>query len=767
MIYLKNNFIKRTLIILLFFTLGEIKSQSNFYDQNTIQNIEIFFSQPNWDYQMDTAKYGAEGYVLADSVRINGQRFFYPGVKYKGNSSYDSTYKKNPLHIELDYLLNQSFQSITDIKLSNGYGDPSMIREVLGFDILKNYMYCPKANFAKVFINGNYIGLYTNTENVGKDFCSSKFYSTSNNTFFKCNPIVTPTPLTKSNLKYISNDSSAYFNFYELKSTTGWNDLVKLCDTITNFPSSIPSNMDLDCILWMLAFNNAIINLDSYSGVFSQNYYLYKDNTGHFNPVVWDLNMSFGGFPFVGSGATSMGSLTIANMQQLTSNVHSTDAFWPLIKNVLSNLQYKRMYIAHLKTIINEAITSGNYANYSTQFQSLIDTAVLADTNKFFTYAQFQGSMNNNYTFGSYSVPGISLLMNARSNYLNSTAEFLASQPSVSNINADSANSSINDSITITAYVNNANNVFLGYRNDFSEKFKRIIMFDDGLHEDGAAGDNIYGCKFLMTAPQSHYYVYAENTNAGIFSPERAEHEFYTANGNIISADSGKVKINEILAVNVNGHQNEYLKNEDWIEFHNLTGNNINLYGLYLTDDPSNLTKFPFTVNSVVPANGFLTIWADESAAGPGTIHCNFKLSSNGEKLILSNQNGIILDSLNFGSQQTDISYGRCPDGTGSFLNFTVPSFNASNCTVGINDKFETKFKFFPNPASSSINLVSQDEDKIMIVEIINNLSQDELNMKTNGEKNITRNLNDLHDGIYILRINKTYNFKLIVTGNN
>ncbi|MCC6838286.1 MAG: CotH kinase family protein [Bacteroidia bacterium] len=277
-----------------------IFSQTTFYDLNTIQKIELFFSIPDWDYRMDTAKYGAEGYLIADSVLVNGVAFDSAGVKYKGNSSYDSTQIKNPLHIELDNVLNQSYQGVSDIKLGNGYADPSMIREVLSYDILQNYMHCPRANFAQVYINGNYIGLYSNAENIGKDFVSTHFNSSSN-TFLKCNPITVPTPLTKSNLRYINTDSSSYFNYYELKSNTGWNDLVKLCDTVTNFSSSLGNVLDMDRVIWMLAFNNVLVNLDSYTGVFCQNYYLYKDNTAHFNPVVWDLNMALGRFPYVGS----------------------------------------------------------------------------------------------------------------------------------------------------------------------------------------------------------------------------------------------------------------------------------------------------------------------------------------------------------------------------------------------------------------------------------------------------------------------------------
>ena len=53
-------------------------------------------------------------------------------------------------------------------------------------------------------------------------------------------------------------------------------------------------------------------------------------------------------------------------------------------------------------------------------------------------------------------------------------------------------------------------------------------MYDDGLHNDGAASDNIYGADIIINSLITEYYIYAENADAGMFSPERAEHEFYT-----------------------------------------------------------------------------------------------------------------------------------------------------------------------------------------------------------------------------------------------
>ena len=77
-------------------------SQTTFYDISTIQKLEIYFSQSDWDYELDTSKAGLEGYIMADSIFVNGIHFDSVGVKYKGNSSYNSANSKNPIHIALD-----------------------------------------------------------------------------------------------------------------------------------------------------------------------------------------------------------------------------------------------------------------------------------------------------------------------------------------------------------------------------------------------------------------------------------------------------------------------------------------------------------------------------------------------------------------------------------------------------------------------------------------------------------------------------------------
>ena len=94
-------FRKITLLVFAFIASASAYAQ-NFYDVSTIQVISIHFPFSNWDYRLDTAKAGAEGYVVADTVTINNVQFYNCGIKYKGNSSYNANRVKNPLHIKLD-----------------------------------------------------------------------------------------------------------------------------------------------------------------------------------------------------------------------------------------------------------------------------------------------------------------------------------------------------------------------------------------------------------------------------------------------------------------------------------------------------------------------------------------------------------------------------------------------------------------------------------------------------------------------------------------
>jgi hypothetical protein len=746
-------------VFIFFMTLSLELGAQSFYDTGSIQKIEITFTQPNWDYQMDTAKAGKEGYLTAQLVKVNGVTFDSVGVKYKGNSSYNPSNNKNPLHIELDTYKDHSYQGYTDIKLGNNYSDPSMIREVLSYQILQKYMDCPASNFAKVYINGAYYGVYSNTESINKKFYGEHFYS-RNNTAIKCNPVINPGSATKCNLRYINNDSASYLNYYEIKSDAGWNELVRLCDTVTNYPVSLEQNMDMDRVIWMLAFNNALVNLDSYTGAFCQNYYLYKDDNRRFLPVIWDLNMCFAGFPFVGSGTVSLGSQSVSQLQQMSLNIHSADQHWPLINKVIANSTYKRMYAAHVKTILNEFIASGTFTTLAAQLQAVIDTSVLSDPFKSYSYSQFQNGLTQNVSVGSYSVPGIQTFMNARNLYLQSQTEFTAAAPTVSNVAFGPASPVINSQITVTANISNVNYCYLGYRITNSRKFTKLQMFDDGSHGDGAAGDNIYGAQFTLGGNQAQYYIYAENDNAGTFSPARAEHEFYEIKI-LPNPVPGQVVINEFLSDNEDDVRNEFNLHEDWIELYNNSNVALSLSNFYLSNAYDTKGKYAFPHSAVIQPNSYLVIWADDIGLTGNQFHANFKLDKDGDQIMLSNGLRTVLDSLSFSQQKKDVSWARCPDGTGAFAALRYPTFGMSNCLVGINerDAEEDECLLFPNPANDYVSL-RLTKNATYPMEITNSMGQLIYTGRFSGE--MTMHTSKWQAGIYFVKCGKTVK-KLII----
>lgn len=687
-----------------------------FYNRATIQTIEIFFSASNWDALLDAATQ-TDVYVLADSVRINGVSFDSVGVKYKGNSSYNANNNKNPFHIKLDYThSNYDYKGYTDVKLQNGYSDPSMIREVLSYAILEQYMDCPKANFANVYVNGSLRGLYSNAQSIDDRFNGEHYYST-NGTFVKCNPIGGAGPMATVNpdLKYINSDSTSYYNGYEMKSSYGWKQLLGLIDTLNNKFTEIEKVLDVDRALWMLAYNNVLVNLDSYSGAFRQNYYLYKDVNKRFVSTVWDLNMSFAGFP----GGTGSGAYTATSLDPLSN---STSNNHPLIKQLLSNPMYKRMYLAHLRTIVQETFASSNYVTIANTLRSTIDAAVQADPYKFYSYAQYQNSLTTAVTGGGgpgggNSIPGIKALMDARVTFFNSNANYTLAGPTISSYATSSATPAYGQAIYLTATCSNETTVYLGYRFEKSAKFTRVQLLDDGAHGDGAAGDHVYGTQITLNAVEFEYYIYAENAVAGKFSPQRAEHEYYSLAITVPMAQKGDVLINEIMASNSSTAYDNYGESDDWVELYNTTNHGIDISNLYLTDDVFTLTKWKFPVGARINANDVLIVWVDEDPS-QGDFHTNFKLSSAGESVIL-NDGSITFDGVDFPAQTANISYSRCPNG-GAAFSVTPPTFDALNaCSLGINSMDnQVDITVFPVPTHDQLTLQGDNEASIEIVDL-------------------------------------------------
>jgi len=145
--------------------------------------------------------------------------------------------------------------------------------------------------------------------------------------------------------------------------------------------------------------------------------------------------------------------------------------------------------------------------------------------------------------------------------------------------------------------------------------------------------------------------------------------------------------INEFMASNDSAFADEYGDYGDWIEIYNTGDSPVNIGGMYITDDLTDPTAWQIPDaqdTTTIPAGGFLILWADKEM-DKGALHVNIKLSSGGEQIGLYESDGVTsVDTLTFGAQTTDISEGRAPDGSSSWLSFSQITPGAPNGALNL-----------------------------------------------------------------------------------
>ena len=147
--------------------------------------------------------------------------------------------------------------------------------------------------------------------------------------------------------------------------------------------------------------------------------------------------------------------------------------------------------------------------------------------------------------------------------------------------------------------------------------------------------------------------------------------------GSVTAATS--VVINELMASNKSCIQDSQGQYDDWIELYNYGATSVNIGGMYLTDNLSDPTMWQIPASTIIPARGYLLIWADDDTSDAG-LHANFKLDIGGEEVLLLASNGTTLvDRITFSDQRDDISFGRFPDAGYDLRYFDSPSPGSEN----------------------------------------------------------------------------------------
>jgi spore coat protein CotH len=266
------------------------------YDPFTVRTL--FFEFENSDWEQELAAFKNTDVEVPATMTVDGKRYEKVGMSFRGNSSFMMVPEglKRSFNVSVDLINeNQHVLGFRTLNLMNGVNDPTFMRGVLFADIAAAYVPTARANFVRVVVNGESWGIYTNLEQINRDFVEDRFNG-ENGVRWK----VPGNPGSRAGLEYIGDDPEPYKQLFEIKNKDNqrsWEALVALTKALNTTPpdqleAALSQILDIDGALKFLALDNVLVNSDGY-WTRGSDYYLYLDEAGKFHVLPGDTNETF------------------------------------------------------------------------------------------------------------------------------------------------------------------------------------------------------------------------------------------------------------------------------------------------------------------------------------------------------------------------------------------------------------------------------------------------------------------------------------------
>jgi hypothetical protein len=718
----------------------------NLFEDNKLPNIYVTLPADSltWLYaNVNNDRDIRANFVFDDGIQRD--TMLNVGFRLRGNTSRASAKKSFKIKFNA-FTSGIKYQGVKELNLNGSHNDPTMVREKLYYDAW-NMAGLPsrRATFAKVYLNGNYYGLYINIEELDDEW-AQRVFGTDDGNLYKC--------IYPADLKYLGTSPTLYKNVqhsvgvraYDLKTnelTDDYSDLARLCTVIntpTNFECEIQKVLNVQGFLKAYAIEILAGNWDDYA-YNKNNFFLYKNpKTNLFEFITYDPDNSFG----VDFGGGPFTTRSIYTWHSTTNGI--------LVNKLLAVLTFKNQLSFYLNQLTNN--TFSNLFPRLDAMKALISSAAEADTYRTrdygFTFADFQ----NGFGLAAKGPAkfGIQQFIGLRNQAVLAQLTALNQPPILTDYDVNPRLPQATEQISFRVKIEN----ITGLTNPtFYYSTDSINFLNTPLV---AVGTSFYEAKIRLITPANALFYRFEGSNTegssrlpfcGNFKLRLNESQF-----------KNKLFINEFMADNTRTIKDEAGIFEDWIELYNGTNSAIFLGDKYLSDDFLTPNKWKMPTDSLA-ARSWRLFWLDNDVL-EGIKHASFKLSASGEKLgIFSTytEGYAPIDTISFGQQTPDISMGRLPDGVGAFRILPTQTPNATNGVVGVSDVFleNLNLTIYPNPVDNQLFIqFKNDEQQNVRVNIfdatgrfIETIFEENLNQ---GEQLIRWKTTDKTTGIYFLR---------------
>jgi len=361
------------------------------FEDNTVKRLDFVISEERWQAMLDdmTNNFGPLGsggggglqetdenpiFVPGD-VYYNGKQWYKVGLRFKGNSSLQSSWGAGILKLsfKLDFdefedqypqIDDQRFFGFKKLSLKNNYNDLSMVREKVAGDVFRNAgLVAPHTAFYTLYVDHGdgpeYFGVYTMVEEVDDTVIETQF-SDNNGNLYKPDG----TGASFASGSYDKDEFEKKTN----EDSSDWEDIENLFsvlhdDTRTSNPeawrTSLDAVFDTDTFLKYLATNTVIQNWDTY-GIMTHNYFLYNNpDNGLLTWIPWDNNEALQTGKRGGAHALNFSGLSSGN--------------WPLIGFLYADATYRAKYDAYVREVIDGPFNVNSMQSLYTSYGDLLE----------------------------------------------------------------------------------------------------------------------------------------------------------------------------------------------------------------------------------------------------------------------------------------------------------------------------------------------------------------------------------------------------------
>ena len=408
--------------------------EEKIFDSNIVHEVHIEIPEDDWEDLKINALYKE---CYDSTVTVDGETYYHVGLRTKGNvtliQSIVRDWDRYSLVVDFGaFDGSQRYYGLDQMVLNNNICDSSFMRDYLCYDMMRSMgIPAPLISFTALYLNGEYLGLYTAIENMAESYCVRNFGYEYGNLYKpehmniadmltgeEQNCTLNLSALSGKNgsvdaadfmgvtdatvgLQYQGEALSAYADLWDNAvfdiGTSDKHRMVNAIRTI-NQGGDISSVVDTDALLRYFAVSCFVMNDDCYTSYAGHNYGLYEKD-GVLMMLPWDYDHSLG---CMGAASGSSSWTELLNLPIDEPLIGTTLEERPLLNCLLSDETYKAQYYDLLDKFLTEYVESGHLETTVDGIVDLILPYIQMESQAGITEERFRAAVQSNLDFCEY-----------------------------------------------------------------------------------------------------------------------------------------------------------------------------------------------------------------------------------------------------------------------------------------------------------------------------------------------------------------------------